>query len=126
MSIETNGGILSTNLKGYLKNYSEVWYHPYALTNILSLFNVKNKYRVTFDSGKDNKFIVHKPEEKLAFTQSSNGLYSHDTNKREIVLLDTVDEKRRNTVRDSIREQSRQGGYIPKLLVHLFMITRSL
>ena len=37
MTIETNGGTLTTNKKGYLKGHGSVWYHKDAITNILSL-----------------------------------------------------------------------------------------
>ena len=92
MTIEINGGILKTNQKGYLKNYSDVWYHENAIANILSLSNVKRKYRVTYDSAKENVFIVHKPKELIIFQESPNGLYYHNTIDRNVVLLNTVEE----------------------------------
>ena len=94
MTIETNGGTLVTKMQGFLKNYGKVWYHPAAITNILSLSNVKSKYRVTFDSAKENKFIVHKPNELVYFIESSNGLYYHDTKDRNISMLNTVEENK--------------------------------
>jgi hypothetical protein len=94
MSIETNGGILSTNMKGFLQNYGEVWYHPNAITNILSLNNIKNKYRVTYDSEKDNIFFVHKPDAIIKFQESDNGLFFHDVTDRDVILLNTVEENK--------------------------------
>jgi len=44
---------------GHFLNYGDVWYHPDAITNILSLSNVKRKYIVTYDSSKENSFLVH-------------------------------------------------------------------
>lgn len=52
MTIKGNGGALTTNQKAYLSNYGEIWYHPKAITNILSLKNVREKFKVTFDSDK--------------------------------------------------------------------------
>ena len=40
-NINTNAGIVSANLAGHLPGYGEVWYHPEALTNLLSLHNMK-------------------------------------------------------------------------------------
>jgi hypothetical protein len=54
MDIHCNAGITSTNLIGDLPGYGEVWYHPNSIANILSLTRVKDKYRVTFNSGKKN------------------------------------------------------------------------
>ena len=42
--------------KAFVKNYGEVWFDTRAITNILSLKNVKNKYRVTYDSESEDVF----------------------------------------------------------------------
>ena len=93
MTIETNGGLLTTNQKGYLKGHGYVWYHPDAITNILSVRNVKKKYRITFDSAKDDGFIVHKPDAMVYFKEAPNGLYMHDTTHRDMVFIETVSQK---------------------------------
>ena len=48
--LKTNGGTLVTNKKGYLPGYGEVWYHQKAITNILSLNNVKKIHKITYNS----------------------------------------------------------------------------
>ena len=50
MSVKGNGGSITTKKIGYLKNYGDVWFDERAITNILCLKNVKQKYRVTYDS----------------------------------------------------------------------------
>ena len=94
MSIETNGGVLSTNMKGYLKGYGDVWFHPKAIANILALSNVIKKYRVTYDSGRNNMFVVHKPNELVYFMQSDNGLFYHDTENKVVSFINTVEENK--------------------------------
>ena len=59
--IKTNGGILSTDMVGTLAGFGQVWYHPKAVTNILLLSSMISKFKVTFDSSKDDCFVVHKP-----------------------------------------------------------------
>ena len=44
MTIDTNGGSIATNQQGYLNNFGYVWYDKRAITNILSLAKVKEKY----------------------------------------------------------------------------------
>ena len=57
-----------------------MWFHPDGIANILSLSRVKTKYRITFDSDENNKFIVPKPDGSTRnFKESSSGLYYHDT-----------------------------------------------
>jgi hypothetical protein len=92
MTIEMNGGFLTTSEKGFLNGYDDVWYHKDAITNILCLRNVKCKYRVTYDSSKDNIFKVHKADEIVCFNESPQGLFYHDTTKRALTLLNTVEE----------------------------------
>jgi hypothetical protein len=94
MTIETNGGVLVTKQKGFLRGYGDVWYHKDAIANILCLKNVKSKYHVTYDSGTDNKFLVHKPDEIVCFKESHNGLFYHDTTNRDVVLLNSVEENK--------------------------------
>ena len=80
--LHTNTGEMEVTKKGELNGYGQVWFDHRAMTNILSLHNVKKKHPVTYDSSNGDRFIVHKPEKKLYFTCSRNGLYYHDTRKR--------------------------------------------
>ena len=61
MSVKGNGGSITTNKIGYLKNYGKVWFDERAITNIFCLKNVKQNYRVTYNSSTDGVFTVHKP-----------------------------------------------------------------
>ena len=80
MFIHCTAGVAKTNLVGDLPGYGTVWYHPDGIANILSQSKVKEKCRVTFDSGINNQFIVHCPDgTQQVFQQSSRGLYFLDT-----------------------------------------------
>ena len=57
--ITTNGGTVLSNKKGPLPGYGEVWYHLKGLTNLLSLHNVKQEFKVTYYSGEEDCFTVH-------------------------------------------------------------------
>ena len=78
--------------KGHFGDYGEVWYHPKAMTNILSMTNVKKKYRVTYDSDGVDRFTIHKPNRLVHFNCSKNGLYYHDMDSRDITLVNTIEE----------------------------------
>jgi hypothetical protein len=48
----------------YQPGYCKVWYyHPDGIEKIWSLARVKEKYRVTFNSGAKDQFIIHKDDE---------------------------------------------------------------
>ena len=80
LNIRSNGGTTSTSHQGNLPGYRTVWYHPEGIVNILSLSQVKEKYRVSFDSTNSNTFTMMKPDGKVfEFQQSHSGLYYLDT-----------------------------------------------
>ena len=79
----TNGGVLTTKMKGRAKGIGWVWFHPKAITNILSLGLLEEMYRITYDSVKEKSFVVHKSElDHVKFKKNSNGLYIIDLSKR--------------------------------------------
>jgi hypothetical protein len=92
-TVVTNGGQLNTNMKGYLPNYGDVWYHPQAITNILSLSNVKKHFKVTFDSESENCFKVHVKDKILKFKELKSGLYAIKLKEVEYIFLNTVEDK---------------------------------
>ena len=93
MTVKGNGGLLMANQKAHIKNYGEVWYDARAITNILSLKNVKEKYQVTFDSEDGNAFIIHRPgKSNMTFLMHANGLYYHDPLGKHLSLVNTVQE----------------------------------
>jgi hypothetical protein len=47
MDIHCNAGVTLMSLVGDLPSYGEVWFHKNGIANILSLANVKEKYRIT-------------------------------------------------------------------------------
>ena len=68
-------------MKGDLRGYGTVWYHPDGIAKILSLNNVRKKHRVTFDSGntEEQGLVVHKNDgSKRIFRPSKKGLYYSD------------------------------------------------
>jgi Reverse transcriptase (RNA-dependent DNA polymerase) len=91
MTVKGNGGLLHTNKKAFLRNYGEIWFHPKAITNILSLKNVRERFQVTFDSDTTNTFMVHKPNgPPLKFHMHKDGLYYHDPKEHQMALVNTV------------------------------------
>ena len=84
-----------TNKKAFLKGYGNMWFDKWAIANILALANVKQKYHITYDSSRENTFIVHKPEKKVFFTETDSGLFHHDVNHHQVSLITTVDENKK-------------------------------
>ena len=93
LKILSTGGISKTNKIGYLNGYGWVWYHKDGIANILSLARVKNKFRITFDSGSDNMFHVYDGEKKIrSYRESERGLYYSNVREHvnDVVCINTV------------------------------------
>ena len=71
----TNAGCKENYLKGNVPGYGEVWYDKGAIANIFSFNNMARRHRITYDSGKEDAFIVHKDGKQIKFKASKNGLY---------------------------------------------------
>ena len=93
MTLQTNPGEIKVHSQGFSHNYGWVWYDQRAITNILCLNNIKQKYRVTYDSANGDSFTVHRDNKLLHYTSSNNGLYYHDVKKKQFTLLNTVEIK---------------------------------
>jgi hypothetical protein len=99
LDLQTNAGILSTNMKCDIPEWGEAWFNPNAITNIFIYAEMAKKHRITTDSAKDNAFIVHLPDKQLRFEPTTNGLYVYVPNLKnnhgmEIQMLSSVDENK--------------------------------
>ena len=68
-----------------------MWLDERTITNIMSLQNFKEKFRVTYDSTRDGTFTVHKPNGvNIRFGMHRYGLHYHDTVNRQGTMVQTV------------------------------------
>jgi hypothetical protein len=78
LRMQSNGGILTIKQQATLKGFeAPVWYSPKALGNVLALKDVKQKYRVTYDSD-DSMFVVHREhtgKPNMHFKEHKSGLH---------------------------------------------------
>jgi hypothetical protein len=59
LTLTTNAGVLQTNMKANVPGWGEVWFNLTAMMNIFSYAQMVNRYPVTYDSKKEDAFIVH-------------------------------------------------------------------
>ena len=55
----SNGGVMVTNKEGGLPGFFKVYYNPDSLMNILSLSDMRKRFRMTMDTSKDVVVLVH-------------------------------------------------------------------
>jgi len=84
-----------------LPGYGTVWFYEDGIANILSLNNVKKKYRVSYESTAYDCFEVHKADgTKRVFKPSKKGLFYSCVN-NDVALVTTVENKiNKYTVRE--------------------------
>jgi hypothetical protein len=75
-----------------------VWYDETAIANIFGLSELKKKHRVTYDSEKEDAFIVHMNDDTIKFECNPKGLYTFkvfdEYLKKQSHLINTVKENR--------------------------------
>jgi hypothetical protein len=75
-----------------------VWYDETPIANISGLSDLKKKHRITFDSEKEDAFIVHTDNGMMKFKCNPEGLYTFKVSdkylKKESHLINTVKENR--------------------------------
>ena len=70
LAIFSTGGRTTTDLQGDLPGYGTIWFHIGGIVKIMSLSKVSEKYRVSYDSTGDNKFLIYLPREEIrSFTK---------------------------------------------------------
>ena len=95
-------------MAGYHKN---IWFRKRAITNIITLSKIIQKYRVTYDS-KDKMFIVHQEAEykpNMEFRIHKSGLHYYDPRIKKIHLLSLSLGTRKVTIRNKSRAHKLQG-----------------
>ena len=74
----TNSGLSRTSIIAYLKECGDEWYSNRYIVNILSLFLVIKKLRVTYDSESKNKLTVFRSDcSTIIFEYTHNRLNYH-------------------------------------------------
>ncbi len=79
LKVFTNGGTQTSSMVGEVRNFGTVWYNPQSLANILSLAEVRKKFRVTMDTDVEPALCVHRADGTIMkFQEYATGLYYFD------------------------------------------------
>ena len=104
-------GVQVITQQGTLPGHGAVWYHPHVTVNILSMAKLKQQYHITYDSDKENAFIVREPDTthtKYIFKESHDGLYYHDLNSTHLnntqqIYITTVTENKQKYSQSDVK-----------------------
>jgi hypothetical protein len=98
LELATNAGTRTTKKIANVPGYGMVWYDETAIASIFGLSELKKKHRVTYDSEKEDTFIVHMINNTFKFKCNPKGLYTYKVSneylKKQSHLISTVKENR--------------------------------
>ena len=108
LQLATNAGTQESNQVAEVPGYGQVWYDSRAIANIFGLSDLKNKYRVTYDSEKGDSFVVYMDGKEIYFKCNEDGLYEYKVSG---AYKDEIQEKKKQESSYMIEtvEENRQG-----------------
>ena len=67
---------MATNMKADLPQWGDAWFYEKPITNIFSSYaEMADKYRINYDSDKEDAYIVHFPDKPVQFERIGMNLY---------------------------------------------------
>ena len=100
-------GVQVITKQGNLPGHGLVWYDPHVSVNILSMAKLKQHHHITYDSDKENAFIVRDHKTtciRYTFNESHDGLYYYDFNNTQQAYITTVTENKQNYGQSDIKK----------------------
>ena len=113
-------GVLMITQQGTLPGHGTVWYHPQVSINILSMAKLKQQYHITYESDKDNAFIVREHDNtqtKYIFHEYHDGLYYHEVNSTQQIYITTVTENKQKYSQNDVKRAD-QVRALQKVIGH--------
>jgi hypothetical protein len=77
LSLATNAGVKQSNREANVPGFGKVYYDEDAITNIFGFSDLKKKDRITYDSNKEDAFLIHMDNEIIKFECSRDGLHQY-------------------------------------------------
>jgi hypothetical protein len=107
MRLKRNGGTMVVTRKATMPGYNkDVWFSTRVITNIITLSNFIQQYRVTYDSY-DRMFVVHRESQGktyMEFCMHKCGLhYYNPRNKKHLAFVNTVSENKEGFTKIQIK-----------------------
>jgi hypothetical protein len=107
MRLKSNGDTMVVTQKATMEGYNKtVWFSTRAISNIITLRNLIDQYRVTYDSD-DLMFVVHRESESkpnMEFKMHKSGLHYYDPRKEHhMTFINTVSESKTGFTKRQIK-----------------------
>ena len=74
LKMHTNFGSKESNQQATMPGFGNAWFHEEAIANIFGFGDLVINYRITYDSEKEDAFLVHMEHKAVKFTRTPDGL----------------------------------------------------
>ena len=83
LSLAMNAGVKQSNCKANVPGFGKVFYNEDAIANIFGFLDVKKKHQITYNSNKEDAFLVHMDNEIIKFEWGCTNIqYQRKENKK--------------------------------------------
>ena len=94
---------MKSHQKCYKTYINEVWCNGISITNVISMINMTEKFRVMMYLEEELTLLLHIPNKILKFKQFSDSLYAIDPHKENRYLLTKKEYQFMNTIEENIK-----------------------
>jgi hypothetical protein len=74
----TNAGNKMIGLEATVPGYGRTWFDRNQIANIYGFSHMVDEHRITYDSKKEDAFMVHTNEGIIKFARTPDGLYAYE------------------------------------------------
>jgi hypothetical protein len=78
VSMTTNAGNKMIGLEATVPGYGRTWFDRNQIANIYGFSHMVDEHRITYDSKKEDAFMVHTNEGIIKFARTPDGLYAYE------------------------------------------------
>jgi hypothetical protein len=75
ISMRTNAGTKKIKLEATVPGFGPTWFDPNQIVNIYGFSHMVDEHRITYDSDKEDAFLVHSDSGTIKFERTPDGLY---------------------------------------------------
>jgi hypothetical protein len=72
--LATNAGVTQSNKEATVPGFGKVYFDKDTIANIFRLSDLKKKYRITYDSEKEDAFLIHMKNNIIKFECSPRAI----------------------------------------------------
>jgi hypothetical protein len=81
LALATNDGVKKSNQEAIIPGFGKVYFDKDAIANIFGFSDLKTEHRITYNSNKEDAFLVHMNNKILKFECTPEGLYQYKVSK---------------------------------------------